>query len=76
MPRALLGAVGGADQRLVDEVRRLRRRVGELEQETARLRAERDVLSAAILERHEPVGELTVPADLAELEELPAPALR
>jgi hypothetical protein len=46
MAKALLGHVGGPDPRLVDEVRRLRRRVSDLETEIGRLLAERDLLTA------------------------------
>ena len=45
MAKALLGHVGGPDPRLVDEVRRLRRRVIDLETEIGRLLAERDLLT-------------------------------
>jgi hypothetical protein len=44
MAKALLGYVGGPDPRLVTEVRRLRRRVVDLEAEVLRLRAENDSL--------------------------------
>jgi hypothetical protein len=49
MAKALLGHVGmGSDLRLVDEVRRLRGRIAELEAELARARAVNDVLAAAV----------------------------
>jgi hypothetical protein len=49
MAKALLGHVGsGADLRLVDEVRRLRGRITELEAELARVRAVNDALAAAV----------------------------
>ena len=48
MAKALLGHVGGADLRLVDEVRRLRARVGELEGELARVSAANDALMASV----------------------------
>lgn len=49
MAKALFGHVGiGADLRLVDEVRRLRRRVAELEGELARSNAARDALVASV----------------------------
>jgi hypothetical protein len=49
MAKALLGHVGsGADLRLVDEVRRLRGRISELETELARVRAVNDALAAAV----------------------------
>ena len=51
MAKALLGHVGGPDPRLVDEVRRLRRRVMDLETEIGRLLAERDLLTEVALER-------------------------
>jgi hypothetical protein len=48
MAKALYGHVGGApDQRLLDEVARLRTRVRDLEIEVMRLRAENDRLVAA-----------------------------
>ena len=48
MAKALLGHVGGTDLRLVDEVRRLRGRITELEAELARARAVNDALAAAV----------------------------
>jgi len=73
MAKALLGHVGGPDPRLVDEVRRLRRRVVDLETEIGRLMAERDLLTDGALDRR-----LSSAAehrrDLDELEELRAPA--
>ena len=48
MAKALLGHVGGTDLRLVDEVRRLRGRISELEAELARARAVNDALAAAV----------------------------
>ena len=44
MAKALLGYVGGPDPRLVNEVRRLQRRVIDLEAEVLRLQAENDSL--------------------------------
>ena len=44
MAKALLGYVGGPDPRLVTEVRRLQRRVIDLEAEVLRLQAENDSL--------------------------------
>jgi hypothetical protein len=44
MAKALLGYVGGPDPRLVTEVRRLQRRVVDLEAEVLRLQAENDSL--------------------------------
>ncbi|MGW5364704.1 hypothetical protein [Actinopolymorpha pittospori] len=46
MAKALLGHVGGPDPRLVSEVRRLQKRVSELEAHVMRLQAENDSLSA------------------------------
>ncbi|MET9021171.1 hypothetical protein ABZV93_14405 [Actinopolymorpha sp. NPDC004070] len=62
MAKALLGHVGGPDPRLVSEVRRLQKRVSELEAHVMRLQAENDSLSALVHEdqlltidaRHEP----------------------
>jgi len=49
MAKALFGHVGiGADLRLVDEVRRLRRRVAEPEGEVARSNAARDALVSSV----------------------------
>lgn len=49
MAKALLGHVGiGSDLRLVDEVRRLRRRVSELETELARATATNEALVASV----------------------------
>lgn len=49
MAKALFGHVGiGNDLRLVDEVRRLRTRVTDLEAELARLRAANDALVASV----------------------------
>ena len=49
MAKALLGHVGtSADPRLVEEVRRLRARVGELSVELAQLRALNDTLSVNV----------------------------
>ncbi len=63
MAKALLGHVGiGSDLRLVDEVRRLRRRVSELETELSRARAVNDALAAA----------MTVDDDIRLLTEEPA----
>ena len=47
MAKALLGHVGGPDPRVVSEMRRLQRRVHDLEAELDRLREENDVLAAA-----------------------------
>ena len=49
MAKALFGHVGlVTDQRLAEEVRRLRGRVGELEAELRRVRAVNDVLAASL----------------------------
>jgi hypothetical protein len=45
--KALLGHVGGPDPRLVSDLRRLRRRVRDLEAALARLQQEHDVPLAA-----------------------------
>ena len=50
MAKALFGHVGvGTDLRLVDEVRRLRGRVVELEAELSRLRSTNDALMASVV---------------------------
>ena len=48
MAKALLGHVGGPDPRVVNEMRRLQRRVRDLEAELARLQEEKDVLAAEV----------------------------
>jgi hypothetical protein len=48
MAKALLGHVGGPDPRLISEMRRLQRRVHDLESELMRVRAENDSLAAAM----------------------------
>lgn len=48
MAKALLGHLGTADDRLVAEVRRLQKRVHELETELLRLQEENDALAAAL----------------------------
>jgi nucleoside-triphosphatase THEP1 len=48
MAKALFGHVSGADLRLVDEVRRLRGRVRELESELARVSSANDALVASV----------------------------
>jgi len=47
MAKALLGHVGAPDPRMVSEMRRLQRRVHDLESELVRLQAENAALSAA-----------------------------
>ncbi|MGQ0467234.1 MAG: hypothetical protein ACT4QG_18200 [Sporichthyaceae bacterium] len=61
MAKAILGHVGGPDPRMLAEVRRLQRRVVELETELHRVRSENDSLSAELhrvellsVELHEP----------------------
>ncbi|MCW2897992.1 MAG: hypothetical protein JWO67_257 [Streptosporangiaceae bacterium] len=46
MAKALLGHVGGPDPRMVAEMRRLQRRVRDLETELVRLQAENDALAS------------------------------
>jgi hypothetical protein len=46
MAKALLGHVGGPDPRIVAEMRRLQRRVRDLEAELLRLQSENDVLAS------------------------------
>ena len=60
MAKALLGHVGGPDPRMVSEVRRLQRRVRDLETELARLQEVNDVLATGVghellLDDREPV---------------------
>ncbi|MCM2578770.1 hypothetical protein [Streptomyces meridianus] len=47
MAKALLGYVGGSDPRLLAEMRRLQRRVQDLESELVRVQAQNDALLAA-----------------------------
>jgi|1186.fasta_scaffold532783_2 hypothetical protein len=49
MAKALLGHVRGPDQRLAAELRRLRRRVGDLEAQLARLAEQRETRPAGPL---------------------------
>jgi hypothetical protein len=46
MAKALLGHVGAPDPRIVAEMRRLQRRVRDLEAELVRLQSENDVLAS------------------------------
>jgi len=46
MAKALLGHVGGPDPRMVAEMRRLQRRVRDLEAELVRLQSENDTLAS------------------------------
>ncbi|WP_067967009.1 hypothetical protein [Nocardiopsis trehalosi] len=48
MAKALFGHVGGPDPRMVQEMRRLQKRVRDLEDEVGRLQARNDQLSAAV----------------------------
>ena len=48
MAKALLGYVGGTDPRLLEEARRLRVRVRDLEAQITRLQDENDSLAAAL----------------------------
>lgn len=48
MAKALFGHVGGSDPRMVQEVRRLRNRVRDLEAEVSRLQARNDRLDMAV----------------------------
>ena len=48
MAKALYGHVGGPDPRVVSEMRRLQRRVRDLEAELARLQEEKDVLAGQV----------------------------
>ncbi|MBB6120365.1 hypothetical protein [Nocardiopsis algeriensis] len=50
MAKALFGHVGGSDPRLVQEMRRLQKRVRDLEDEVGRLQARNDQLSMAVTE--------------------------
>jgi hypothetical protein len=61
MAKALLGYVGGPDPRLVTEVRRLHRRVLDLEAEVLRLRAENDALTEIVDGLPVGLGEVSVP---------------
>ncbi|GAA3745441.1 hypothetical protein [Salinactinospora qingdaonensis] len=48
MAKALFGHVGAPDPRMVQEMRRLQKRVSDLEEEISRLQAQNDQLSAAV----------------------------
>ncbi|WP_306366720.1 hypothetical protein [Nocardiopsis sp. CC223A] len=48
MAKALFGHVGGSDPRMVQEMRRLQKRVRDLEDEVSRLQARNDQLSMAV----------------------------
>lgn len=58
MAKALLGYVGGTDPRLLEEARRLRVRVRDLEAQILRLQDENDSLAAALHEEHLHDGQL------------------
>jgi len=60
MAKALLGHVGAPDPRIVSEMRRLQKRVHDLESELVRLQAENDALSAAA--RNDELMSIDVPA--------------
>lgn len=57
MAKALYGHVGGPDPRMVAEVRRLQRRVRDLEDELVRVKRENDELTATV--SHEELLTLT-----------------
>lgn len=48
MAKALFGHVGGPDPRMVSEMRRLQRRVHDLEAELLRLQEQNDALTAEV----------------------------
>lgn len=48
MAKALLGHIGGTDPRMVAEMRRLKQRVRDLEDQLTRVQAENDSLVAAV----------------------------
>jgi hypothetical protein len=48
MAKALFGHVGGADPRMVSEMRRLQQRVRDLEAELMRLQEQNDTLAAEV----------------------------
>ncbi|MGQ0631714.1 MAG: hypothetical protein ACT4P1_11770 [Sporichthyaceae bacterium] len=48
MAKAILGHIGGPDPRMINEMRRMQRRIAELESELMRIRAENDALSAEL----------------------------
>ncbi|MGH3367958.1 MAG: hypothetical protein ACRDOY_12230 [Nocardioidaceae bacterium] len=67
MAKALLGHVGGTDPRILEEARRLRTRVRDLEAQILRLQVENDSLTAALQD-----GQVLT---LADTENERAPAL-
>ena len=48
MAKALFGHVGGPDPRMLNDMRRMQRRIDELEAELLRVRAENDALAAEL----------------------------
>lgn len=48
MAKAILGHLGGPDPRMLNDMRRMKRRIAELESELMRVRAENDSLCAAL----------------------------
>lgn len=48
MAKALFGHVGGPDPRMLNEMRRMQRRIDELEAELMRVRTENDALAAEL----------------------------
>ena len=71
MAKALLGHVGGPDPRIVNEMRRLQRRVRDLEAELARLQEEKDVLAAEASHGLLVVGRERLPAFAPEAHLVP-----
>lgn len=48
MAKALLGHIGGPDPRMINEMRRMQRRIAELESELMRVRVENEALAAEL----------------------------
>jgi len=63
MAKALLGHLGAVDPRLLEEVRRLQRRVHDLEAEVARLQIENEALAEAVAQTHVSEDDLLSLAD-------------
>ncbi|MGQ0626126.1 MAG: hypothetical protein ACT4PP_15945 [Sporichthyaceae bacterium] len=62
MAKAILGHIGGPDPRMINEMRRMQRRIAELESELRRVRAENDALAAELHSAELHSGDLlTVP---------------
>ncbi|KUP96942.1 hypothetical protein [Thermobifida cellulosilytica] len=57
MAKALFGHVGGPDPRMVQELRRLQKRVRDLEDEIVRLQAQNDRLSETLTDVTVPTSE-------------------